>query len=314
MAVVSGLTFRFVMKKIYGESLDKKAKPDFSPKKMSRDVFVHNISNVVFNSTANIIVSLFSLSAVTVYSNYNLIVSQVILITQGITNGATASIGIKLANTDKNVYDVFREIFSAILCFGCIICSVFVVMINDFVKLWVGVEYCVAWYNKLMFGIILYCGIIFQGIIVARDAKGLYKESRNFTILQAIVNLVISGLLVPFCGVTGVLLGTIIARVVITIPMNYRLLYKNIFTDKRARYYELPASVCLSLVLIVICEYFFKSILFQGLNSITGFLIKTIISTGIVSFVAILYYSLTDSGFKRCMQRVVSLVTQKIKN
>ncbi len=308
ISIISGLIFRVVMRTIYGKAIDKKAVPDFSPQKMSKDVFVHNVSNVVFNSTANIMVSLFSLSAVTIYSNYNHIVSQVVVITQGISNGLTASVGIKIANKDKNVYDVFREIFSIILCFGCIVSSVFMVMVNDFITLWVGAEFCVEWYNILMFGIILYCGIVFQGIIVARDARGLYKESRNFTILQAVINLIISGLLVPFYGITGVLLGTVIARVAITIPMNYRLIYKEIFIDKKPKYLELLGSVCLSLCLGWGCRVFLNIIHINGIGLIGGFLVKAIITTVIVVAVSVAFYSIIDDGFRKFTHRLFGMM------
>ena len=84
--------------------LDKKSMPDYSTIDMTKDVFVHKISKIVFNNTDAILLSLFKggLLSVSIYSSYNYIMSYLTQILEYILNSPLESFGNLFANTKEN--------------------------------------------------------------------------------------------------------------------------------------------------------------------------------------------------------------------
>lgn len=312
ISLLTGVWFEFSMRKLYGDSIDKTVKPNITPNKMSKDIFIHNISRMVFSSTDNIIISMLgTLDAVTVYSSYNMIVGQVTELAQKFMDGATASMGIKIAKHDDNSYDVYREMISGSLWLGGIICTVFAIMMNDFVVFWIGSQYCVNIFDLILFSMVLYCGIILPCIQVARNACGLYKESKNFTALQAIVNLVITIALVPRFGITGALIGTVIARIAITIPCNYYLVNKMVFPARNPRWFELLMSYVWLISLSVLGIKLMTIIPDFRLPSVLVFLLRTVIVTVIASVIYTTYYWLLNTGFREFVRRIKGMLIRR---
>ena len=316
ISLVSGIVFYITMKKLYSNKISKQVQPDVSPKNMSKDVLAHNISGLVFNSTDNVVISILStLKNVTIYSNYNLIVNQVSVIFQKVYDGVTASLGIKIINKDSNSYSIYREMLSFTLFIASFISTVFMVMINDFVTLWVGEELIVGKQNVFLFGFILYYSILLPCISSARNACGLYKESKNFTIIQTIINLIITIVLVPKMGLTGALLGTFIARGCVSIPCNYFLVYKEVFPNHQNNWKELLSGPILVLILVILEVSTIKCFrLNDQINYNIAFLINTIIST-IMSFACcLLFYYFSDNDFRRFVKKSCGIVRNKLKN
>ena len=309
ISFLSGGIYYKVMKKVYNGKIDTTVNPDNSPQRMSKDVLVHNLSGMVFNGTDNIAISVFSsLRNVTIYSNYNLVVSQISSIFQSIFDGITASIGIKIAHNDKDSYSVFSVMMSFSLFLATIISSIFFSMINQFIEIWVGCDLITSQINVFLFCLILYCGILIPCITSIRNACGLYKESKQFTIVQTILNLGITVFLTPFLGITGALIGTIAARLIVTIPANYSLIYKVIFPDKRKRWGCLFLGVILIIPLSVISRYIFELIpQLDGLSSIFVFCIKTISLLIITIILSFLIFCFVDPVFRTSCKKLIKL-------
>lgn len=309
ISLLSGLAFRLVMNKIYGKRLKAPVSPEEAPHGMSKDVTVHSVSSLVFNGTDNIIIStLGKLSDVTIYSNYNLIVSQVSTIANSIFDGASASVGVKIANNDKNTYDVYRKLLGIALLAGGIFTSVFIAMINEFVgNIWVGQDYEVSELNCFLFGFIMYAGIVFPCLAVPRNAKGLYGESKWFTILQAVVNLVITIVTVPFFGITGALFGTFIARIFITIPCNYATVQRYVFPDTKTRIWELPASAAITFLAAISAKYVISALQLEFFirNKLLCFIANGIVSCVVCSGLLTVWFLATDSHLRKLFHAAV---------
>lgn len=316
ISLLSGFVFQVVMRKMYGSRLENSSISEDAPRGMSKDVTVHTVSRLVFNGTDNIIIStLGRLSDVTIYSNYNLIVSQVSTIASSIFDGASASIGVKIANKDENTYDVYRKLLGIALLVGGIFTSVFIVMINEFViNIWVGKEYVVSELNCILFGYIMYAGIVFPCLSVPRNAKGLYKESKWFTILQAVVNLAITIATVPYWGITGALLGTFIARIFITIPCNYSLVQHHVFPNVKSRMWELPASAFVTLFASILTKKIISflqiGIIIQ--NKLLCFICNGIVSTLICGGLLISWFLFSDNSIRQMIFTSIQRIRIKL--
>lgn len=316
VSLMTGFLFQYVMQRLYKNALDKNAQPDSSPKTMSKDILLHNISTLAFSSSNNMIISVMgSLNDVTIYSSYNMVTGQVAELSNKILDGASASLGIKIAHNDKNSYSVYREMLTGTYCVAGIVTAVFVVMINDFITLWIGSEFCVGLLDRFLFGIAMYCSVILPCIQMARNARGLYRESRNFTIAQALLNLAITLTLVPHLGITGALLGMVIARVVITIPFNYVLVDKKVFPQNRSKRIELifgaiVTSVAVWINLIVLNDLHLAQ---QLDNGVLIFIVKACIATLTAGVIVFSYYFLTDRSFRSLIGRLLSFFINTFK-
>lgn len=311
ISVVTGICFQYTMRKLYGNNLDPYAEPDFTANEMSGDVLTHNISRLIFNSTDNIIISIFgSLHNVTMYSNYNMISNQVTGLFQNIIDGAAASMGIKIAKQDKNSYYVYRELLTGVYWAAGVVTAVFFAMVNDFVDLCFGTQYCVGSFNCSLFGTIMYTGIILPCIFIARNACGLYKESKGFTIAQTVANILISVALVPFMGITGVLLGTVISRVVITVPFNYILVDKKVFPQEKSKWYELIAGVAVTGVTALASIGIINIINIGNWieNDIIVFIFNAVVSSLVSVAIITPYYIISDRSFRQLLKRLVTII------
>lgn len=307
ISLLTGGVFLLTMKRLYSNKLLTNVQADVSPNKMSKDVMVHTISGLVFGSTDNTILAIFSsLNNVTIYSNYALLSSHAVSLCNKLVDGATASLGIKIARQDKNSYSVFRELFSGVLFISVFVTSTYIIMINDFISIWVGTKYCVNMINTILFGAILFCGLLLPSLQSLVGASGKFHESKWYIIAQAVLNLLLTIILVPFWGITGALIGTITARVFITVPFNYRTVYESIFKEERANWSELLVAPCL---VVAIC------IMSSGINSILSGIIVTnnmyfdfLSKTAIVTIVGIAisfgYYYFWGNGFRELLKRL----------
>lgn len=309
ISIIFGLILRLIMKRMYKKMLNLNACPDYSPNKMSKDVVITNVSSMVFNSTDNIVISVLdSLSSVTYYTNYNRIVNFVTTLVSSVIRGSSATFGLKIASRDNNTYSVFREIYMGILFIGAIICIVFITMINEFIEICFGGEYCLSLVNVMLFAYIMYSSIIFQLLSTINSSAGLFKERKKFTLLQMIINLLITIALVPVLGITGALLGTLIARVFVTIPMNYKIMYKYVFVNNKTKNFELVLIILFSFMCALLCIRINRLTCFQSILGIRGFIIRTLIST-FVSFCTIgLFMSLLSDDFRKCLKRTIKHV------
>ena len=302
---LSGIPFRYFMNKVYKGMINKEADPDNSPQSMVKDVLPHNLSSLVFNSTDNIVLSILtSLNTVTVYSSYNLIVSQVNSIFQSIFDGVTASFGIKIAKKDSNSYSAYTELLIGTNFIATIVSTVFVVMINDFVMLWIGEEYVVKFYNCTMFGLIMYCSCVLPCISAARNACGLYKESKKYVIAQAITNLLITIILTPLIGLSGALIGTLFARIVVGLPFNFHLVQIAAFKNEDSRWYVFPVSILVIIIISTSLSRFIPLIICNSNSLFVLFIIHTLV-TSIFTIIIVCTAFIFFSDFRRLVKQIL---------
>ena len=233
------LIYLRIIRKYYGNSFDLKSVPEYTSSTMTKAVYAHQASSVVTSNTDNVLLSILSsLKNVTIYSAFSTLISYPSLVISRMIEGMRASLALKIARNDEDSFSAFKQLLAFSFFCVCAIVPVFLQMANPFVALWIGSQYSIAWIPLILFCLILSDKIIMPVIYAARDAKGLYQESKKFTILQAVVNVVISvGLVIPF-GITGVLAGTFASKYLILQPCNLKLVYTKVFNRKLTVYLD----------------------------------------------------------------------------
>lgn len=300
------------VKKLY-PWLNEKAKPDTTAFGMTKDVLVHKLSYLVFSKTDPIILSAFSLGYVSLYTSYNYILDFITNIVSKLYNSIRASYCniVALGKTeDKKYFDMFLSFSFFVACFCCM---TFFSTANHFVDgIWLNKNYNLNKSILLLFSITTFAKIINNPIYIARDSKGLYKETKMFTIVQAIVNIVLSLLLVKKCGMFGVLLATAIAQYTISIPCNVKIVYNKVFNTNIIEYLK---KLCFSTLNCVILYFINGSILnmFNLTNKYQIILFMLVIALVNLVETTFVYYFL-DNDFKTLFNGLIFKLKKKVKN
>lgn len=194
-------------------------------------IFLYKVSGTILNNTDNIFISvLVSTISVGFYSNYYMVVSALSNIIFIFFNAITASVGNLMTEKDPDKQESIFMQLNYICFFITGFCVVELIAIfNSFITIWVGSDYLMD--NNIMMIIIInfYIYTMQNPIWTFRDTTGLFKDAKNDTILLAITNIILSFIMGKICGIFGILLATVISRLLITSWHQPYLLYKKVF-------------------------------------------------------------------------------------
>lgn len=300
------IPYQHFVRKYYG-AFSNKVSEDRSPKTMTNDILVHRIAGMINSNTDSVLLSLFKnlgLNSVTIYSSFNTLISYPVTLVTRIVDSLRASVAIKIYEDLEHSYDYYRElmVFSKVCCL--IVFPIFITQANDFVSLWIGKEYNVRQIDLILFSLTGAHQILMPSIYAVRDAKGLYKESKKYSLYQAAANIIISlALIIPF-GITGVLLGTVISDWIILEPFNIYLTFKKVFNKK----FDMTLDYLGLLLMFALLSF-----LGDGLNiffsryalSWSVLFLKALLSTVVVSLISVMYLLFTDCYSKNFFRRFV---------
>ena len=136
------------------------------------------------------------------------------------------------------------------------------------------------------------------------NSKGLFKETKVATILEAILNLVISLFLVNKIGLIGVLLGTIISKLLTSFIQNPIYIYKNILVKNPLSYYlKYFGALALSLIFIILFN-----IISLNITSIKAFILYVLIFAFLVGIILFGLYYLFFKSFRNLTKRGIEFI------
>ena len=204
----------FYVKKHY--QLDRKIKYEGEPIKQKWNGVAQHVSAVVLGGTDSIVLTLFStLSAVSIYSIYNIVINGVKQLLISMTNGIQAVMGELWA---KQELVKLREVFGwtewVIHTGTTYIFGVTAILIVPFVQVYTK-NITDANYIQPLFAVLLvaanagHCLRLPYNIMIL--AGGHYKQTQSNYIIAAVMNIVISVVLVYKLGLVGVAIGTLAA-------------------------------------------------------------------------------------------------------
>ena len=297
------LVYLWMIRKYYGREFSLKAPPEYTSAKMTRAVYAHQVSSIATGNTDTVVLSLLSsLGSVTIYSAFANLLSYPAVIINRMIEGMRASLALNITADDEGSYPVFKEMLAFSFFCVCAIVPVFLRMANPFVTLWIGEKYNISWIPLMLFGMVLTHSLLMPVIYAARDAKGLYQQSKRFTIVQAAVNVVLSVALVIPLGITGVLIGTVAAEYFVLQPFNFRLVYSEVFHRRLTIYAELAGVALISAAVYFLSGFAIQHIAGSGwLVFVQKVLVCTAIS-GVCAFGGLWAFS---SGFRNFVKRFI---------
>lgn len=235
------------------------------------DGLAQHIAAVIHNNTDITLLTFFcSLSEVSVYSVYYLVVAGVKKIITSFTGGIDASFGDMIAKKEiKNLNKKFGMYETFYLTLTTIVFSITMVLIIPFISIYTkGITD--ANYMRPLFGYLIVLSEYLWAIRLPYSslvlASGHFKETRIGAWIECISNLVISLILVFKFGIIGVAIGTIVAMSIRTIEFIYHtnkhILLRNI-------------SISIKKIILIIIETILVVIITKNitLNEYTNYMI-----------------------------------------
>lgn len=217
--------------------LEKKEKKDFI--KNIYAIALTKISNTIYTSSDNLIISAFiGTILVGYYSNYSYIITSVTGFISILFSSVIAGLGNINAEQNYNyMYIVFKRMcFINFWIYGfCFIC--FWQLLSPFIRLWVGNEYLLSEQTVLVIVLMFLIPGLNQTCTIYSISCGLFWQTRYRTLVTAIVNIVVSIILVQKLGLVGIFLGTIISYLSTTLLVDPSIIYKEIFKKNVKEFY-----------------------------------------------------------------------------
>lgn len=274
-----------------------------------KDVAPLKLANYIYGYTDNVLISKYvGLAAVTIYSNYMIIINALVGISTMIVNATKSSFGIQLnLSEDKSKTNQKLEQYIFLQYVLALVSALsFYGVIDSFICMWVGDTFLIKRDVLVLMAIEIFIRLIYQPLQMMFEATGSFKKDKWITIGSAILNIVISLILVNTIGLVGPVIGTLVTDFVIWF---YRM--KFVQWD----YFQLSPAKCLRKwgmyilsfgVAFFIVRYFRKYI--ENMLSGLGFLIVGEI--GIISvalLIVFLFFFRTDE-FRYCRTKIKAIV------
>jgi O-antigen/teichoic acid export membrane protein len=274
---------------------------------------LYKVSTTIVNSTDNLIISSFiSVLAVGIYDNYYLIVNAVRSMVVVVFQAFTASLGNLFVTESKERNEfIFRCVnFLNFWVVGfCSIC--FLVLFQPFITLWIGSEYVFDYYIVVIIVANYATCYLQNAVLVYKDASGLFVKGKYRAVVSAVLNFVLSIILVQYWGIAGVFMGTIISRLLTTWWYDAWLLYKHGFGMSPVKYYARYIRSC-AIIAIVTLLINFVSMPLSGVKW-ENLIVKLIICVFLVNMVFYLLFGRSEE-FIYIVDKGKNIINKKTKN
>lgn len=195
--------------------LDVKAEPDYEAVSQRKSVLVHQVSSMVFNNTDVLLLSfLCDFKVVSIYTIYNMFFSQVQSFIQSIISGLSFALG-QMFHTDREkfmkVYNIY-ETFYIMATF--IIYTLMAVFLLPLIQIYTDGINDANYTNGLLVLLFAVMNLLANGKLPSNhvlEYSGKFEETRSHAIWEMVINITVSVGAILVWGITGAILGTIVA-------------------------------------------------------------------------------------------------------
>lgn len=281
----------FVSKKY---NINKKVEPDNNAIKQRWYGMGYSLADFIHRRTDIFILTIFStLKNVSIYSVYSVVINGLNSVITMATNSFQAALGDMIAkNEEENLKSTMDLYIFIVHLISSIIFSVAMVMILPFVKVYTkGINDANYLQPTFAFLILLaemfYClRQPYQSLVIA---AGKFRETQKGAIIEAVINIILSLVLVYRLGLIGVAIGTLTAMIFRTLDLVYYLT-KNLINYRIKDFIKRFAVSFLSTVSIFIISNLFIINVTNYMTWIFWALVVTIIVSIVVCLINLIFY------------------------
>lgn len=298
----------YMNSKVYKEYPWLKDTKKFNKKHLSgtKHVVVQKVCGLLSCNTDIILVSTFiNPLNVIVYTSYNYVCQYLADTFYIIGNAITPSLAnlIHKENEEKK-YSVFTEINILFFFMASFVMIMLYCFLTPLISFWMGSEYTGGWIILLFFCLITFQKLSDRPLGIVINSCGLFKETQTAHIVEAIMNLVISLILVKPLGILGVLIGTFVSKLLVTTIQYPACIMKNIFNRSMFKYL-LNYFIVLAINLVFI---FVLHNVVPQVDTILSWFIYVILFAVIVAIALFIIYFISFRSFKLLVNRGIDYV------
>ncbi len=273
------------------------------------------IGGLLVNNTSNIVLNYFSgLKSVGLLSNYTLLIGLASGLIMQVFAGLTGSIAhVNVKETLAKKREVFQIVnFANFWVYGLATVCI-IVLLNDFITLWIGASYILSFDVVLILALNFYMVGMQNAVWTFKSTFGLFKQGRWLVIGTAVLNLVLSFVLGSYFGLFGILLAIAIARAVTNSWYDPYVVF-TIALEQNAKEYFIKylKYVLVLLFILAVLLGIFSLIPFKGLPGLLFKLILCLVVTN--SFIYLIFRKSIEMNYLETVLKGMLLnLKQKMK-
>ncbi len=255
---ITPIALNILAKKQY--KLDRTVEADFSSIKQRWDAFFHQLASFIHNNTDIVILNVFTnVKVVSVYNVYYMVASGLRNVVNTLVTGVESAFGNILAKQEeKALQENLINIETMLHVISSFLFGAALVLITPFVQVYTRGVTDIS-YTRYTFG---YLALIGELLYVLRspyealvNAAGHFKQTKKYAFIEAIINIVISVILVQYYGLIGVAIGTVVAilfrNIVYSLYSSHNIVHRGIVI-----YFKRLLITCTTVILIFIISQF----------------------------------------------------------
>lgn len=287
------LIYNFYVKKHY--DLNKNAPIDNNLIKDRWNGFGINIASFVHNCTDEVILSIFTnLSNVSIYAIYLMVVNGIKSFVNAISNAINPSLGNKIAKGNKQELNDFFDLNEFLIYFVTyFLFTVGGLLITPFVMIYTNDINDTNYYQPFLGWSMILAEFIFcirdPYVGIAYSANE-FKKITPYAIIEAILNIIVSLILVFFLGINGVAIGTVVSLAYRTFMQIY-FLRKNILNRPMIKAFKKLLIFSFGFILIVLISNTLITIDYTILGWIKSGIIISLLSLIVYSIISYIFYN-----------------------
>ncbi len=264
-----------------------------------KNLFWHKVAGlVVFNTDLILISKFISLEIVGIYASYQMIIQMIITIINIVLNVLRPKIGKYIAeNSKENIFYYWKNLNILSLFVGVLFSFCTYKLINNFIVLWLGRDFILSKLTVILILVNLFIQC-FRGITdIFKDGSGFFDDI-HLPISEAVINFVISIILVQYIGLNGVIIGTIISNILIICIAKPILVFKRCFGRGVKDYIKIYGNyLVLTILSLLNCNFILKFIPLKNINSWFDWIVQGII-VGSITLVITFVIFLSNKDFR----------------
>ncbi len=238
------------------EPMEREVREDIVTK--VKGLLCHKMGKMLVTGSDSIVLTgVLGIGAMSLYTNYHLIIGGITALLNRIFETLTNSVGNFLLDSDRERReDVYHKIdFMNFWCFGCVAAGMYAVL-QPLITLWLGEAFLLDKAVVFVLVVNFYLEGMRASVNTFKEAAGIFHEDRRIPVIEAFLNLAVSVALAKLLGIAGVFLGTIISTAVVYLYSYPKYVCKPLFGMAYGQYVGMTArhlAVLLSILGLTEC-------------------------------------------------------------
>lgn len=312
-SLIEWLLTSLYFRKHHKALLDMSAKLDDATKKevmqKTKAMFMHKIGGLLVNTSDSIIISAFiSVILLGKYSNYTTIVVAMNGVISLVFTPLTSIIGhLCVGDNNKLKLKYFNFFYGVNFIIGIVFYLGYYAVIDDVITICFGQGLELSKDISIVITINYFIQFMRQSVLTFRDATGTFYNDRYKPIIEGALNIILSISLVYVCGITGVIIATIITNLLICHTVEPYVLFKDgLETSPKKYYFENYIFIAIFMLALTIVHFVHIDID----NNWLSLLVNGIIAVGI-SVIPVLAMYIYNKDFRLETNNIINKIFKK---